>query len=132
MLDLSLKDVLTLILAAIASTASAAGVAFAVVRWVLHKEFTTREDAARLGQVVKDAVDDLQQQIDDSRHAHELLKKDVEALPKYRQIDELKDTAAELKQGQAVGREKLDGLKEELGLLRASFDRLAEDLRRTR
>ncbi len=126
------KEWASFIAAIVAGAAAAIGSAFVTVRWILHKEFASQASVAMVAEAIKDIEGDLQKQIDQSRHDHAMLAKDVSNLPSYRQIDELKDSVGELKQGQAVSREKLDGVKDDIAQLRLSFDRLGEDLRRNK
>lgn len=126
----AIKDWLTVAAALLAAVAGSVGSAFVTVRWVLRKEFATHASMLQVADALKDTATDLQRQIDEQRHAHALLEKDVANLPSFRQIDGLKEDVGELKQGQAVSREKLDALKEGMEQLRISFERLGEDLRK--
>lgn len=91
--------------------------------------FATTENLLAVNKVLQDQVDEGGRELSNARHQIELLKKDVEALPTHSTVRDLREGVAELKEGQAISRTKLDGVTNDIGVLRESFNRLDDFLR---
>lgn len=95
---------------------------WAVLKSMARKEFATTEDVRAIATAIHDTKEDLQRQIDEERHRGELLKKDVEKLPTFSQVNELKEKVSEVREAQAGFDATLDGIK-------GTVDRIDEFLR---
>ena len=108
----------TLILAAVLAGERA-------VQWILRKEFATANDFTAVQKAFSAEQTEQDRRITAAVHRVELLEKQLEQMPGYSQLDEIKAVVGELKEAQAGHRAKLEAMKESLDQLRASIDRMS-------
>jgi len=65
----------------------------------------------------------------DAHHRLDLQDERIKNLPTSETVRELREDIGELKQGQAVSREKLDGIKDSVSMLRESIQDLDQAMR---
>lgn len=91
------------------------GAIWLLAKRLAHTEFATVEDTRALATALKDAIGDLQEQIDDGRHKREMLEKDVHNLPGFNQVNELKEKMGEIREEQSSAATELRLLREQVG-----------------